>query len=219
MDSRQGFRDRRRHRIGELDEGSARFHFQERIAHQLQTNQHRLGDKRQAGHHRGGGLFPVCQRLVEIVGIALNHGRLRIALTQQRAEARIELHQHQALLGNAVRDQRIGDGAGAGPKFDDRSVGMRIDVTRNRTRQHLAGGHHRAHVQRLFNPGAEKTNFVVETKRLLQRTHSGLGSHDTSNGARGRARRQISFTKGYRRKQKASRTPAMAYWRGLRRSP
>ena len=56
------------------------------------------------------------------------------------------------LLTYAVFDQRVGDRAGPGPKFDDRPFGIDIDILRHGAGEHLARRHHRAHVQRLFNP-------------------------------------------------------------------
>jgi hypothetical protein len=77
---------------------------------------------------------------------------LRIAVAQQRAEAGIVFDQHQPLLVDAMFDQRIGDRAGARSEFDHRSFGIDVDILRHGPGEQLARRHHRAHVQRLFDP-------------------------------------------------------------------
>jgi hypothetical protein len=100
-----------------------------------------------------------------------------IAVAQQRAEARIKFDQHQALLIDAMLDQRVGDRAGAGPQFDHRCGRLDVDILRHGAGQHTARRHHGAHVKRLLDPRAKETNFVVETKGFFQRTRGRLQGH------------------------------------------
>ncbi|CCE06363.1 hypothetical protein BRAS3843_1700012 [Bradyrhizobium sp. STM 3843] len=54
---------------------------------------------------------------------------------------------------------------------------MGIDVLSHRARQKAARRHHCAHMKRLFDPGAEKPDLVVQTKRLFRRTHGRWERH------------------------------------------
>ena len=84
-----------------------------------------------------------------------------------------------ALLIDAVLlDQGVGDRAGSGAELDDGSGCIRIDILRHRPGQEAARRHDGADVKRLLNPGAEKTDLVVEARRLLlQRTRGRLQRH------------------------------------------
>ena len=77
---------------------------------------------------------------------------MRIAVAQQRAKGRIIFDQHETLLIDAMFDQRVGDRAGPGPKFDDGTFGFDVDILRHGAGEQLARGHHRAHVERLLDP-------------------------------------------------------------------
>ena len=99
------------------------------------------------------GVFNVRpERLAQRIGIALDDGRGRIAIAQQRAEARIVFDENELRRIDAALDQRVGDRAGAGAELDDGAGRVRIDELRHRPREHFARGHNGAHVQRLFDP-------------------------------------------------------------------
>ena len=140
----------------------------EDVVDQTHARPHRLGQQRQAGHHRSGRLRQdVFQKALEIIGVALHHGRLRIARAQQPAEHRIEFDQHQARRIDAAIDQRFGDGAGARSELDHGPRNIDIDMARHGAGEKASRRRDRAGRQWLVQPGADESDFVVETKALL----------------------------------------------------
>src|SRR5262249_55604170 len=104
---------------------------------------------------------------LKAVGVARYHGGLRIALARREAEGGIEVHQHQPRGGDALRDQRLGDRAGAGTELDDRTRHGRIDIARHGAGERAAGGRHRPGGQRLLDPAADEAHLVVEADAVL----------------------------------------------------
>src|SRR5262245_56065344 len=161
-------RDRRNRVVGELHEGCARRHQAEGFEQEPQAHAQRLGDPRQAGYHpRRRLLQDAGQQALEAVGIALHHGRGRVARAQEPAEDRIELDQHESRRVNPLRDQRLGDRPGAGAKLDDRTRPARIDIGRHGARQRPARRGYGAGRQRLLDPGADEAHLVVEANAVL----------------------------------------------------
>src|SRR6516165_6302748 len=162
------FRDRRDRVVGELHEGRARRHQAEGFEQQPQAHVQWLGKERQARYHTGGRLSQdAAQQTLKAIGVPLYHGRGRIARTQQAAEDRIELDQHQARRIDALREQCLGDRPGAGAKLDDRPRPARIDIGSHGARERAARRSYGAGRQRLFDPGAEEAHVVVETNAVL----------------------------------------------------
>ena len=171
-------RDRRHHRIGELHEGRARMHQCEGVIDETQAELERLGEQRQARHHRCRRLpQQIAEQPLDGIGIALHHRGFGIAHPQQPAEGRIELDQHQAGGVDALLDQRRRHRAGSGPEFDDVAVQAGIHEFRHGAGERLARRHHGAGGQRLLHPGAEKVHLVVETQALFGNTQRGLKRH------------------------------------------
>ena len=110
---------RRGHRIGELDEGaSGRTEAKTSLIRRTRVRSGLVRSGRPDTTAAAGCAQQVLQQALEIIGIALHHGRLRIARAQQAAEHRIEFDQHQPRRIDAALDQRFGHRAGAGPKLD-----------------------------------------------------------------------------------------------------
>src|SRR5262249_46469115 len=63
---------------------------------------------------------------------------------------------------DTLRHQGLGDRSGAGTKLDDRTGHARIDVARHDPGERPARRRHRAHRQRLLEPGADEADLVVE---------------------------------------------------------
>ena len=117
--------------------------------------------------------------MLEPVGVALHHGRARIARAQQAAEHRVELDEDQTGRIDAVLDQRLGHRPRARTKLDDGAVGLEVDLSRHGAREELAGRHHGAGRQRLLEPGSDELDFVVDrSERLLGETQRRLNRHD-----------------------------------------
>ena len=62
-----------------------------------------------------GALSTFRNEFTQCIGIALHDLGVRIAVAQQRTEARIILDQHEAALIDPMFDQRVGDRTGAWP--------------------------------------------------------------------------------------------------------
>src|SRR5712671_4370615 len=162
--------------VGELHEWRTASHQAEGLLQQAKPHLERLGEQRQTRHHRGGGLAQNRrQQRAQPVGVALDDGCLRIALAQQTAEGRVELDQHEASRINPARHQRLGHWPSAGSELDDRTIRMRIHVIRHGAGERLAGRRHRAHRQRLLDPGAEETKLVVDANPVLQLEATDVG--------------------------------------------
>src|SRR6516162_1521137 len=160
--------DRRNRVVGELHERRARRHQAEGFEQEPQAHAQGLGEERQARYHPGGRLLQdPAQQTLKAIGVALYHGRGRIARAQQAAENRIELDQHQARWIDSLREQRLGDRPGAGAKLDYRTRPARIDIRRHGARERAARRSHGAGRQRLLDPAADEAHFVVETNAVL----------------------------------------------------
>ncbi len=165
----------RRDAVGELNEAAARLKHIEGLFEQNEALAFRAGPQRQARHdRRGGRIEGAPQRVGQGIGIALNDGRPRIAAGQELAELRVELHQHEALGRHAARDQRFGDGPGAGSEFDDRAGAVGIDIARHGAGQETAGRRDRTGPERVLEPGLDETRLVGQTlvERLLRVSRS-----------------------------------------------
>jgi hypothetical protein len=88
--------------------------------------------KRQSGYHRGGRRAQqIAEQAAQPIGVALHHGRHRIARAQQPAERRIEFDQDEPRGIDSLPDQRLGHRAGARSELDHGTVGIGIDETRH----------------------------------------------------------------------------------------
>lgn len=67
----------------------------------------------------------------EPVGVALHDFGMGIAIAQQCAETRIIFDQYETLLIHPMLDQRVGDRTGPGPKFDDGTFRLSVDILRH----------------------------------------------------------------------------------------
>jgi hypothetical protein len=135
----------------------------------------RLGRQRQTRHHRRGRLAQEpAEQVLDAVGVALDHGRVRIAGAQQAAERRIEFNQHEARRIDAALHQRLGHRTGAGAKLDDGARAVRIDATRHGARQHLPRRGDGSHRKWLVDPVPDEGHLVQETETAfpLQKTDS-----------------------------------------------
>jgi hypothetical protein len=66
-----------------------------------------------------------------------------------------------------LRQQRLGDRPRPGAELDDRPGPGRIDIACHGAGERPAGRRHGAERQRLLDPGADETDFVVEADAVL----------------------------------------------------